>query len=428
MYVMSAKDTSKGWCYYGEHIGMDAACSTVFSRFHNSRRKNIFLSDHGLGSAHHPSNNNGHHSAGRSVGAPQPRRLSSIFPRREMVARAALENSDSVAYSKVCRQGHYSAGDRRYAVSSQRQKSQRRGILARCGSFDQNQNRLRMGFESCRADFAGSTSMGRRAAGLAYQHAGASQERKIAYRTGCRNARRSRHLVGRQEDSRCGRRFLRVAGWVGHNEHDNYIQAASRCVALQFAAETKTSRPRRASKARSRVAQTQVDGFACSQMDTGKFYRSWQYGYAAGLFSLGAVVQCQQDTGAACYLAGSERQRAGRLFFYDRCVHETRRGIGRLRRPVGYRGYIQKHQTASWRGTVADMGQARPRASGGIGTLAVFDGLVLVLPTAWCQTNIPNSAVVCEQNHTQLRRRSASLAKSFVATKNYYDVRELCRT
>jgi|GEM_PF-6678262 len=33
MYVMSAKDTSKGWCYYGEHIGMDAACSTVFPVF-----------------------------------------------------------------------------------------------------------------------------------------------------------------------------------------------------------------------------------------------------------------------------------------------------------------------------------------------------------------------------------------------------------
>ena len=173
MYVMSAKDTSKGWCYYGEHIGMDAACSTVFSRFHNSRRKNIFLSDHRLDSAYYPSNN----------------------------------------------YGHYSAGDRRHAVSSQRQKSQRRRFLARCGSFDQNQNRLRMGFESCRADIAGSTSMGRRAAGLAYQYAGATQERKIAYRTGCRNARRSSHLVWKQENSCCGRRFLRVVDWVEHKKH-----------------------------------------------------------------------------------------------------------------------------------------------------------------------------------------------------------------
>ena len=123
--------------------------------------------------------------------------------------------------------------------------------------------------------------------------------------------------------------------------------------------------------------------------------------------------------------SGKERED---YFFYDRCGDETRRGIGQLRRPVGHRRYIQKHQAASGRGAAADMGQARPRASGGIGTLAVFDGLALVLPTALCQTNISNSAVVCEQNHPQLRRRIASLAKGFVAAANYYDVRGLCRT
>ena len=391
-------------------------------------RGNLFPADHRMDSSHHSSHNHRHYSAGRPAGAAQPRCLSPILSRRKLVARATLENSGSFACGEVCSQGRYPAGDRRHVVSSQRQKSQRRRFLARCGSFDKNQNRLRVGAESCRIDFAGSTSLGRRAAWAAHQHASASKERKIAHRTGCRNARRSRRVAWKQEDSRCGRWILRIAGRAEHNEHDDHFAHASRCFALRFAAETQTTRPGQTPKTRCRIAQTQVDGCTRSHMDTGNFYRSRQNSYPTGVFAKSSLVQGQQNAGAACDLAGAERQGARRLFFHDQRGDENRRRAGCLRRPVGYRRYVQKCQTMPWHRAAADVGEERPRASSWIGTLAVFDGLVLVLPTTPRQTNVPNLSVVCEQNHTQLCRRPASLAKGFVAAANYYDVREFHRT
>ncbi len=281
-----------------------------------------------------------------------------------------------------------------------------------------------MGPESCRVDLAGSASLGRRAAGPANQHEAAPKERKDAHRTGFRNAPRGGWLVWKEEDSPCGGWILRIAGRLEYNKHDDHLAYALRRFALQIAAETQTTRPGQTSKTRCRISQTQVAGCVCSQVDAGDFYRSRPVGHKASVFAKGSLVQSQQDAGAACDLAGSERQGAGRLFFYDRCGDESRRRFGCLRRPVGHRGYFQKHQTVSWRRAVADVGKERPRASGGSWTLAVLDGLAVVLPTTRRQTNVQNSAVVHQQNHTQLHRCTASLAKSSVARMIYYDVRE----
>ena len=221
--------------------------------------------------------------------------------------------------------------------------------------------------------------------------------------------------------------YASLAGW---NITNTTIISRMRCDASLFKLPLKRKRPGRGqtSKTGCRIAQTQDDGCVCSQVDAGDFYRSRQDGHKAGVFAKGSLVQGQQDAGAACDFAGSERQGAGRLFFHDRRGDESRRRAGCLRRPVGHRRYFQKYQTVSWRRAVADVGEERPRASSRSWTLAVLDGLAVVLPTTHRQTKVPNYAVVCEQNHTQLRRCIASLAKGSVARTIYYDVRELCRT
>jgi len=161
MNLMCSQNTSKGWYYDGKHIGMNADSSTVFSDFYTARSQNLFRTHHRLDSLHPSSHGHCNDSTGGPVLSPCPRRLPSILSRCEIFADRTLENPGPSAGHGICAERNHPAGPRRYPVSSKRPKGRRRWLLARRCPLDPNENRLRLGSESCRSHVAGSAALGR---------------------------------------------------------------------------------------------------------------------------------------------------------------------------------------------------------------------------------------------------------------------------
>jgi hypothetical protein len=129
---------------YGHYyFDLDRTSSTVFPNFYRSRSRDFLPTDARLDLVHGSQNRNRYLALCRSVGQTRPRCLSPLFPRCPMehgkVVATAGENTDSSILSK---RNHH-AGSGRYAASSQRQKGQRRGMVARRRPFDCSQDKLR---------------------------------------------------------------------------------------------------------------------------------------------------------------------------------------------------------------------------------------------------------------------------------------------
>ncbi len=74
-----------------------------------------------------------------------------------------------------------------------------------------------------------------------------------------------------------------------------------------------------------------------------------------------------------------------------------------FRGPLGDRRYIQKYQTVSWRSTAADIQGQRPRTCRGLESVAVLDGLVVVLEAEVEPTILHGSSVESVEVPTELR-------------------------
>lgn len=381
MNLMCSQNASKGWYYDGKHIGMDADSSTVFSDFYTARSQNLFRTHHRLDSLHPSSHGHRNDSTGGPVLSPCPRRLSSILPRCEIFADRTLENPGPSAGHGICAERNHPAGSRRHAVSSQRQKSRRGRFLARRCPLDQNENRLRLGPESCRSHFAGPTVLGWRTPRPADQHEAASQAGKNAHSTRRGNDRRNNFVVPFERISHRGRWILCLAGRYGSSQYNNHLANAPRCDALRTATEEKMLRQRPPAKTRQNPAQAGGSGLACPPMDESQIYRPRLQENTSGLFAASAVVQGQSFASASGHQPRPGGKRKRRLLFHDRCGYESLRCAGCLFRSMGNRGHLQTDQAKSWPASAANVGEKRSRTGCGNGSVAVFDGVAVVLQT-----------------------------------------------
>ena len=167
-----------GGCYerYFYYLDLDRDNQSIFAHFYHAGSKNILSVAQRLGNLHRQENHHRHLAICRSGRQPGSRCLSSILSRRPMEHGKTVAASDENIDPGILSKRPAYAGSGQHAVSSQRQKNQRSRLLARCRSFDQKQNRVRLGTESGSVDLADSTTLGRRTIGAAHQHAFASQK------------------------------------------------------------------------------------------------------------------------------------------------------------------------------------------------------------------------------------------------------------
>ena len=183
-----------GGCYerYLYYLDMDGDYQALFSDFYESWQYDFYQTAGRLDIVHGSTNHHWYVAFCRTRRTTGSRCLSSVFSRSAMEQGKAVADSGKNNDQNLLSQRHDYPGIGRYLASSQRQKDQRSGILARCGSFDQEQDGLCLGIEPGGVDLADPTAMGRRTVGIADQYEIASKK------TG--------HLdrIGRADDKRTG--------------------------------------------------------------------------------------------------------------------------------------------------------------------------------------------------------------------------------
>ena len=327
-----------------------------------------------------------------------------------LLARCPLEHGKAVATagqntdSDILSQRTPYAGSGRYTVSSQRQKSRGRGLVARRRPFDPEKHRLCLGSESGGVDLANPAALGRRASGLAYQHAVAPKKWPDLDRIGCADDKRGLSVVAAKAVSGGRGRVLRHSGGKSDARRYAHLPNQTKCKSVRPAAQEKKETARASSYQRKEARQTGKDGSSHSRLADGHISPARQNRQPAGLYSCGSLVRGDPQAHPAGYQSGPKWQRKGRLSFQHRCDDGPCRGIGLLRRPLANRRHIQKHQaTSRWAGA-ANLERPRAGACGRTGSLAVFDGLAVVSEGKVQTKAFRSSAVVPSEGGSEFRR------------------------
>ncbi len=165
-----------GW--YGHYNnGMDVASQSFSWDFHSTRSRYFYAADHRMDSLHGQANRHGHVALCRCRGHACSRCLPSFFPGCPLVHGATLEEFGAHSGCDVLSSRPDPSGFGRYALSSLRENDLWGQLVKRCDTFDEGPTCFRLGIEFGDIDLADSTALGWRTAGVADQHAVASQKR-----------------------------------------------------------------------------------------------------------------------------------------------------------------------------------------------------------------------------------------------------------
>jgi len=393
-----------GWYEYdNRYIGMEVADSALFVEFYHPRRKNLHSTAQRMDSLHRPADRNRNPAFRRPSGPPCPRRFSPLLSRRSLEHGWALENPGRDIDQNILSNRNHNPGSGRHLVSPQWQKDRWSRLVARRGPFDSHKTRFRLGFEPGGADFADSAAMGRRTSGLANQYEIASQKAGNSDRVGRADDPRTRPMASEKAVSSGCRRFLRQSGWKETSQHNHYFADTTQRQSLRSAGETKEERPRPPSQERQTSSLSAKDGQICSALAKGKSLRTGEKQNPSGLFESSAVVSSFARAHTSGYQSGSGRQRERRLSLYYRCDHVPSRGYRMLWGPLGDRRYVQKYQTISRRPGAADFQGPRAGTSRGLESVAVFDGLAVVLEAEVEPTILHGSSMESAEVSAELR-------------------------
>ena len=200
-----------GW--YGHYDNdMDVASQSFSWDFHSTRPRHLYATDGGLDSLHRQTNGDRYAALCRPGRYAGSRCVSSVFSGCPLVYGQSVAAIDAPLGRYVLSNRPDHAGSGRYPVSSQRQKDRRSRMVARCGAFEQEQTCFCLGVEPGRVDLADSTALGWRTAGVADQHAAASQKRGRPDRIGSTDDQRRAAMVSRKAVQSGGRWVLRLLG------------------------------------------------------------------------------------------------------------------------------------------------------------------------------------------------------------------------
>jgi hypothetical protein len=384
----------QGGRYVYSYFDIDGYNSTVFFNFYGSGCSDILSFDDRLDSVYGSKNDNRYSPICRSMFSACSRCLSSFFSRLSLGHQQTLADTDADdGQTPLSKRNHYS-GSGRHFVPSQRKKDQRGRLLARCCPLDKEEHCLCVGTESGGSDIADSTTLGRRTVGIAYQHAIASQKRRYLDRTGDADDRSTPSMVAGKAVSTGCRRLLCNTGRKTDASNTSRFSNSTQRKDFRSAAKTKKENQRQTSQERQTPCQPTKDGIVYSQMGRDRVLSARQNGKAIGLYPSGNMVLGFAPADTFGYQQRPSRKRTIRFSFYDRFDDDGCRGFGMLQRPMGHRGYVQKHETVSRQPAASDIQGAGTRTSGGVGPVSVFDGVAVVSQTKIQSKNFPGSTVV----------------------------------
>jgi len=407
---------------YGHYyFDMDGTSSTVFSNLYLSGSRDFLATDDRLDIVHGSENHHRHTAVRRAAWPACPRRLSSLPSGRAMEHEPHVEVADARFGPSTLPERDSDAGAGRHAVSSQRQKDQRGWILAGCGPFDQEKDCLRLGPESGGPDLANPATLGWRTVGIAHQHAPAPEKWSDADRTGCADGQRGFSMAAGTAVSSRWRWVLRHTGRKAVGRCDDHFPDQTQCQPVRSSAKAKTQTAWSSSHQRQQTGQAGENGRPSSKLAHSEISSAGQNRQTARVYSHCPLVYGHPRADPAGDQSRPKGQRERRFLFHDRCHDGPGRGAGMLRRPLGNRRHIQKHQAIPRRPAAPNVETPRSRASSRIGLVAVFDGVAVVSQAKAEAKIFPRSAVVPSEDGSELCRDriNSMFGKSAVHDKKF---------
>lgn len=316
--------------------------------------------------------------------------VSSLFPGFSMGHRQTLANTDADARQNLLSHRNHYACSGRYIVSSQRKKNQRSRLLAGCCSFEWEKHCLQSGSSY----FADTVTMGRRTSWPAHQYEIASQKTADSDRTCDRDDKPcSAMAAGKTVSSGC-RWFLRMSGWKAIARYSYCFQNKKECESLRTSAKAKKKNTGQTSQERQTACQAGKDGRIYSGLAADRVLSARQNDKETCLCSPDNLVQGYTQPHTSGNKQRPIRQGKRRFSFYNGFGDDSCRSFGMLQRPLGYRRYFQKYQTASWRSATANLQRRGAGKSSGFEFVSVFYGLAVVSATKVQNEIFPDSAMV----------------------------------